>query len=193
MAEAKRIYVVSHEFTELTKIGISNNPEKRIKSIGTTCGADLKVYYESELLNNSLEVERNVLEHFKEVRKKGEWVKESPEKVVEYIKSIEHTFNNIDYSNLEDKIEKEEEKVVTLFQPLLSIGLELRETTEKGVYKDENYKFYVTYTIKGREQTVMFNVFRTARNFKKYVGNRLIYLDLNNNISIKPKTFANYE
>lgn len=181
--ENKSLYVGKHNYSTLSKVGVSIEPIKRLKGLTNYVGAEILLYYESPILDNWAEVERMVLDNFKEFRKGGEWINKEPEEIIAYIKTIEKTFNNPQYKELSKKIEREEEIILEVEDPFRYYGASdtidrnLKEVS-KGVYVDEKFLFYVTYKLCGKSTTIRFNVFKSALLFSKEVGNRLLTLDL---------------
>lgn len=186
MKERKSLYVISHEYTKLTKIGVTKSLQTRINAIRTTIGADLTIYYESPSIDNWREIELEVIKRFKTKETAGEWVLATPQEVIEYIKTIEYKFDNPNYYFQEYEIDRKLEKVEQIASPFyydnLSFGREERELHNvcEGVYKDNNYIFYVSYHIGINIVTVAFNVFKTAEKFAKGLKSRLVELDLEN-------------
>ena len=195
MKERKALYVVSHEYTSLTKIGVSKTLQSRINAIRTAIGADLTIYYESPSMDNWREIELEVIKKFKTNETAGEWVLATPQEVIEYIKTIEYKFNNPDYYFQELDIDKKEEKIEQVSSPFyyedISYNKLERKLYEvcKGVYRDDNYIFYVSYHIGVNILTVAFNVFKTAEKFSKELKKRLVLLDLENKEFIKNPKF----
>lgn len=83
------IYIIREEGKGRLKIGISNNPEKRLKTLQTGSAEDLTLLYTSLVCSNSLEIEANVHEHFKEYLVRGEWFSNElePIKIIKYLES----------------------------------------------------------------------------------------------------------
>lgn len=83
------IYIIREEGKGRLKIGISNNPEKRLKTLQTGSAEDLTLLYTSLVCSNSLEIETNVHEHFKEYLVRGEWFSSDlePIQIIKYLES----------------------------------------------------------------------------------------------------------
>ena len=198
--ETKALYVVTHDYTSLTKIGVSKTLGKRLNALKSAVGAELKIYYESPTLDNWREIELDVIKKFKTEETAGEWVNATPEEIIEYIKTIEYKFNNPTYTYQENDIEAEYEKISQCGNPFYSTNA-VGERTEKrvykvikGVYRDDNYIFYVTYHLGNEIVSVAFNVYKSAKMFAKDLGCRLIELDLEAKKYIQnPKFRINYE
>lgn len=181
--ESKSLYVGKHDYSSLCKVGVSVEPIKRLKGLTNYVGAEIALYYESPLLDNWAEIEKTVLIHFKEFRTGGEWINKSPEEIISYIKSIEYKFNNNEYVELSQRIEREYEIIVEVdspfnfYMPSGRVERVLKEVV-KGVYVDDKYLFYVVYMLDNKKVTVKFNVYKTALLFSRELGNRLVTLDL---------------
>lgn len=195
MKERKALYVVSHEYTSLTKIGVSKSLQTRINSIRTSIGADLTIYYESPSMDNWREIELEVIRNFKTKETAGEWVLATPQEIIEYIKTIEHKFDNPEYYFQELDIDKYAEKIeqvpIPFYYEDISYNKLERKLQEvyKGVYRDDNYIFYVSYHLGVNIITVAFNVYKTAEKFAKGLKKRLVLLDLENKEFIKNPKF----
>ena len=193
--ETKALYVVSHDYISLTKIGVSKTLGKRLNAIRTAVGAELSIYYESPTLDNWREIELDVIKQFKTDETAGEWVKATPEEVIKYIKTIEHKFNNPTYTYQENSINVEYEKIYQVINPFINnsvIGKGVKNKlykVGKGVYRDDDYIFYVSYHLGESIITVGFNVSKTAKNFAKDLGIRLAELELKTKKYIKNPKF----
>jgi T5orf172 domain len=196
MSEKKSLYVASHEYTTLTKVGVSNDPIKRLNSVKSSIGHELTLYYESPLLENWKHIESSVLSHFSKHRKSGEWINLSPKEIIEYIKTIETTFNNREHNYLTEYIDKQLEKIDSQFvNPFYTSSMTdyiERELTyiDNGVYRDNKFNFIVSYHLGERITTAEFNVFRTANTFAKSISKRIVLLDLENKKFIKNPKFG---
>lgn len=195
MKERKALYVVSHEYTSLTKIGVSKSLQTRINSIRTSIGADLTIYYESPSIDNWREIELEVIKKFKTKETAGEWVLATPQEIIDYIKTIEYKFDNPEYYFQELDIDKCAEKIEQVLSPFyyedISYNKLERKLQEvyKGVYIDDNYIFYVSYHLGINIVTVAFNVYKTAEKFARGLKKRLVLLDLENKEFIKNPKF----
>ena len=193
--ELKSLYVASHDYTSLTKVGVSVNSVSRLQGFTSTVGSELALYYESPLLENWREIEADVLNHFKEFRTGGEWINKTPKEIIDYIKSIKNRFNNKDYTDLKDRLlTLEEEKVFEVhdvFTKGLIGGKEYRELKEvqKYVYVDDKFMFFVSYYVGKEIKTLSFNVYNTALSFSKKLGFKAVSLDLENKKFIKNPKF----
>lgn len=194
--ETKSLYVTTHDYTSLTKVGVSKEPIKRLNAIKTSVGAEMFIYYESPLLINWREVELTVLNHFSKKRASGEWINETPENIIKFIKTIEHTFNNPNYYYLsehyiEPQFETISENTEDIFKRYLASDIVYRdlEHIQNGVYRDENFNFFVCYHIGDSISTVIFNVYKTANYFAKTITKRIVYLDIENKKYIKNSKF----
>ncbi len=193
--ELKSLYVASHDYTSLTKVGVSVNSVSRLQGFTSTVGSELALYYESPLLENWREIEADVLNHFKEFRTGGEWINKTPKEIIDYIKSVKNRFNNKDYTDLKDKLlTLEEEKVnevYDVFTKGLIGGREYRELKEvqKYVYVDDKFMFYVSYYVGKEIKTLSFNVYNTALSFSKKLGFKAVSLDIENKEFIKNPKF----
>ena len=60
------VYIIREEGNKRFKVGVSNNPEKRLKTLQTGSPEDLTLIYTSMVCSNSFEIESSVHKEFKE-------------------------------------------------------------------------------------------------------------------------------
>jgi len=70
--DESQVYIMENELG-LVKIGYSNNPEKRKKTIKNNSGLKITRQYNSEPCSNYKIIEKALHKKFKEFRKEGEW------------------------------------------------------------------------------------------------------------------------
>jgi len=67
------LYVMKNEFG-LFKIGISNNPNRRVKELSNTSGVPCEIVKVFDTYNTpAFTVEQSLHKHFTDTRKAGEW------------------------------------------------------------------------------------------------------------------------
>lgn len=178
----KSLYVATHDYTSLTKVGVAVEPMKRLSQLKSQSGAELKIYYESPLLDNFLKIEVKVLDYFKDKRICGEWVNESPEEIIKYIKTLETDFNSVEYTCLNCLYENytgEEVKEINRYTVGDTVKtLHNLSETDLGIYITDDYKFYVFIMQSKFIYHISFNVFRTANAFARSFQDRVIKIDL---------------
>ena len=83
------VYIIREEGNKRFKIGVSNNPDKRLKTLQTGNPEDLTLLYTSLVCSNSFEIETYVHEHFKDYLLRGEWFDPSLDikEVIVYLES----------------------------------------------------------------------------------------------------------
>jgi len=177
----KSLYVATHEYTTLTKVGVAVNPSTRMGQLKSAAGAELKIYYESPLLDNFLKVETEVLYHFRDKRSHGEWINETPEVIIEYIKTLEPHFTSEEYTCLSclfDNYTSEEVKEVNVYS--LKGSVPAVKTLIKGeynIYITDDYRFYVFIQQSKFIYHIAFNIYRTARKFASEYKERVVTLN----------------
>ena len=192
----KSLYVATHDYTSLTKVGVSINPAVRMGSITSHVGAEMTLVYESPLLDNALEMEKLVFNHFAEKRIKGEWFNESFETVVSYIKTIEHKFNNPEYKCLYCDVEFTERPEIT--REVLVNGVDtpnLFKTSDKfGIYFCNNYMSNLFLYQGGIVNHLVIRDYKTACSIATKHKFRIVELDLETGKFIKnPKIWRKYD
>lgn len=188
----RSLYVATHAYTSLTKVGISNDPTTRMNSIKTYVGADMTLEYESPRLDNPLEIERLVHTHFAEKRIRGEWINETPEKIIEYIKTIEDKFDSPEYNCLycdfEIKPTPEIERVNILIDKV-PFKKHFRVTEKKGVYICPNYKSNLFIFQGGIVNHLEVRDYRVACSIASKNRDRIVEIDLETGDFIKNPKF----
>jgi hypothetical protein len=89
----KSIYVATHEYTQLYKVGISEDTTQRLSQLSAGVGATLRIVYESEPIANAREFEQIILDNFKEYRKLGEWLHIEESVLLSFICELEKQFD----------------------------------------------------------------------------------------------------
>lgn len=94
----KCLYLIERE-TKLTKIGISRNPNKRLRTIETQSGFERSDFYVTNPIENARKMEKLFHEMLNEYRTQGEWFKINIKKAKEIlIWKMEDM--NIEYRNI---------------------------------------------------------------------------------------------
>ena len=79
LEKAQAVYVIYNPLLQYTKIGISENPQIRKRTLETACGCELELFYSTDHFINASEIELSCHLHHKESRLLGEWFKCSKE------------------------------------------------------------------------------------------------------------------
>jgi len=85
----KVVYVISNHITGFTKIGVTNNIDRRIRSLSSASGVRLRCEYTSPPSENAMEVEAIAHNHFKGHRTIGEWFKIKPLKAIMFLQACD--------------------------------------------------------------------------------------------------------
>ena len=73
MKSKDRVYVISNQAIGLVKIGVSKNPEQRMKTLQCNCGMKLFVWHQTIEMDCAYELESRLHKHFAPYRTYGEW------------------------------------------------------------------------------------------------------------------------
>lgn len=87
----------------MVKIGVSNNPRRRMRTIETQGGFKAKAKFFADSTDNGYEIEKLVHEHFKPYRKVGEWFSVDFRIAIHVIDTITKKYGNHDYDQEVDK------------------------------------------------------------------------------------------
>lgn len=169
MTEKKSIYVATHKFTDLTKVGVSKNVNTRLKSFKTQVGYHLTLLYESPKISNFGYWESKIKDKFKESQFEGEWFNITGERIVEYIKTIENSFELPEYESLYegfDSLIPRYEEIKELPKTIIFV--------EDYIIRGEDYEFYIKYYQTDMEKIVKFVKYSDAVKFKNRNRVRLI-------------------
>jgi len=89
------VYVIYNKEYDITKIGISQNPETRLIELETGAGCELVIKHQTMPLMNARQIEKLCHKHFKPHHKRGEWFYIDPARVIEYIKTLTLHYDEI--------------------------------------------------------------------------------------------------
>jgi hypothetical protein len=85
------VYVIHNPILKITKIGASDNPEKRKHDLELACGCELILCYSSKFLLCAEKYEIDAHNKFNAQRTMGEWFNITPERAIETIERIVQT------------------------------------------------------------------------------------------------------
>jgi hypothetical protein len=88
LLKSQCVYVIHNPEFNITKIGVSDNPSKRMGDLEIACGCDLNLCYHTDPLLNAPIYENLVHKAIKDKQKKGEWFFITPEEAVNTINSV---------------------------------------------------------------------------------------------------------
>lgn len=90
----QHVYVIKNENTGLVKVGISDNPEKRMRTLSNQSGCKLSLVYNSPKCANAFAIEQSIHKMYKDDREFGEWFSTSEIELVEILKDQEYDFGS---------------------------------------------------------------------------------------------------
>jgi len=82
------VYVVYNKRFDMTKVGITKNPARRIRDLENACGCKLEVLFKSPPLKSPSGAEGKILESFQKQRGEGEWINGFKEEVVAMAREV---------------------------------------------------------------------------------------------------------
>lgn len=86
--QSKQIYIFKNTLFPIVKIGMSDNPSKRLTTIENASGFPLELYFESTPIKRPRIVEGLIHKRLTEYRQRGEWFTIEPDKAKEMIEKI---------------------------------------------------------------------------------------------------------
>jgi predicted GIY-YIG superfamily endonuclease len=96
----KLLYIIENERLQLTKIGITDNLNRRLRQLECASGCKLNIYYNTELINHAKLIEKSLHEYFKIHRKEGEYFMLNPEIIKEKLLFVLNNLTKIYKDNL---------------------------------------------------------------------------------------------
>lgn len=182
--QSKHIYIFENTLFPIVKIGMSDNPAKRLTTIESASGFPLKLAYESTPVIRPGIVEALIHKKLKEYRQKGEWFTLS---VAEAIKEIELIISDSiqgEYKDLTEPFRLTKECVqVNNFKisnyAVTMGGIEGYKYAEEEdfIYRDTSYNYYLLFKQGDLIRTVEFCNLGLAKKFKKENLSRLIRME----------------
>ncbi len=174
MGLMQRLYVTSHAYTSLTKVGISKDPVQRIKDLAREQGAELILYYESPLLSNAKQIEKTILEYFIDHRIKGEWINLPHWQIIEYVRKLEGSFDII-YHDCPFEHLKENVPLIREIDPGNFKVQNMQPCIgEDMIYIDVKAHYYLKYQQGLTEYVVCTMDLTTAQKLKQMLKGRLL-------------------
>lgn len=176
--QSKQIYIFENTLYPLIKIGMSDNPTKRLITIENASGFPLKLYYESTPVLRPAIVENLIHKRLKDYRQKGEWFTLDKEIALKEIEIIIKDSEEGTYKDLTQGFELSKECVevydfsINNYETFMGSEKYLEE--EEFIYKDKQYNYYLIYKQGDLVRTVRFCNLGLAKKFKKIHIERLL-------------------
>jgi hypothetical protein len=175
---SKHIYIFENKMYPIIKIGMSDNPKSRIKTVQTNSGFPLEIAYQSEPILNPAIIEKLIHLELKEFRTKGEWFELDIQTAIIKIEEILKQSIAGKYKDLTLKYINNEEPCITAFEPTFTINgdyIELIEI-EDFIYESKSYNYYICYKQGELYRTVKFCSRAIARKFRNEYLDKLTKL-----------------
>lgn len=97
LVKLKVLYIIHNPQLNITKIGITNNLERRKRQLECASGCKLTIYYYTEYYQRAKLIEDSLHQHFNTQRVEGEFFKIEPElakeKLLFVIKNLTKIYN----------------------------------------------------------------------------------------------------
>lgn len=172
---SKQIYIFKNKMYPILKIGMSDNPLKRMKQVQGGAGFLLELVYESEPVLNPTTVERLIHKELKDYRRGGEWFELDEKTAKQVIEKILTVCIKGEYKDLTIGYQLEDECTILLdynihknqvFDTLIEV--------EPYLYENRAFYYYITFKQGILERTIRFCNKGLALKFKKENLERLI-------------------
>jgi len=179
---SKQIYIFKNTLFPIIKIGMSDNPSKRITTIECASGFPLELVYESEPILRPQVTEKLIHRLLKDYNTRGEWFEVSVEEAIKVINKAVSEANTGEYKNLiKDYIPKKECVEVydyhiknTVHSNHIGDVAQRYELQEEFIYVDNYYNYYILYTQGILNRTAKFCNLYPAKKFKNDHFDRLV-------------------
>lgn len=173
--QSKQIYIFKNTLFPIVKVGMSDNPSKRLTTIENASGFTLELYFESTPIKRPRIVEGLIHKRLNEYRQKGEWFTINPEKAKEIIQQIINDSEAGEYKDLIVDFQLQYECTTVFDYAIVNNILtdnngnykEKFVEQEEYIYKDSQYNYYLIYTQGEIIRTVRFCNYNLAKKFKK--------------------------
>lgn len=179
--QSKQIYIFKNLLYPIIKIGMSDNPLKRLTTIECACGFPLEVVYESKPITRPQVTEKLIHKQLDSFRTKGEWFNISIEEAIKVINIAVENANSGEYKDLIKDFQLTRDCVETydyvIKQSINNLTNEPHfKEAEEYIYVDAYYNYYMIYFQGELKRSVKFCNYHLAKKFKKEHLNRLIKL-----------------
>lgn len=166
--QSKQIYIFQNEMYPILKVGMSDNPIKRMKQVQGGAGFPLTLFYESEPVLNPTTVERLIHKELKDYRKGGEWFEIEAKVAKQIIEKILTVCIKGDYKNLADSYQLVDDCTSLIDYNIHTSNLFTSLTeTEPFIYENKSFYYYITFKQGVLERTLKFCNKGLALKFKK--------------------------
>lgn len=168
--QSKQIYIFKNMQYPILKIGMSDNPLKRMKSVQGAAGFELEFYFESEPVINPATIERLIHKELKDYRTGGEWFDIDAEEALKIVKKIVSDSEKGEYKDIVEPYQLESKCAELLdydiFKQTYPSPKPLIEV-EPFIFEDKNYFYYIVYRQGKLTRTAKFCNKSIAIKFKK--------------------------
>jgi hypothetical protein len=138
------VYVIHNPEINITKIGISDNAERRMRDLQNACGCELILFYNTEHLYDAQRYETSAHEALAEKRRVGEWFNVSPEEAMAVVKNVTQ--------------EAQKDRILEDYKNGISIS---KIASDRNVSRQAIISRLETYGVRGLEE-------KTRSNWKLY-------------------------
>lgn len=146
LEKSQVVYVIYNPLLQYTKIGISENPQIRKRTLETACGCELELFYYTDHFVNASEIELSCHLYHKNSRLLGEWFKCGKEEAQATVikmankghkdKIIEAYKEGKSISSIADKMGVTRQAIIN---KLVVCGLHGKEPADKYTTRVANY------------------------------------------------------
>ena len=175
--KTKQVYIFQNEMYPILKIGVSDDPMKRIKAIQNAIGFPLNLMYESEAVINPVTVEKLIHLELKEYRKFGEWFDIDVESAIKVIEEVLKTATKGEYKDLSKGYQLEDTDTIIFDYNVHNYQQGFYDKLiedEPFIYRNQKFYYFIVFKQGKLEKTIRFCNKWLALKFKKENLDRLI-------------------
>lgn len=182
--ESKQIYIFENMLYPIIKIGMSDNPNKRLTTVENAAGFPLKLVYESEPILRPKITENLIHKRLKDFRTKGEWFNIPVKVAIEHIDAAVKEAETGEYKDLTENYQLARD-CVEVYDYLIKNTLtsfhgepvNIYQEIEDFIYQDRYYNYYILYSQGKLFRTAKFCNYNLAKKFKKDHPERLVEIE----------------
>lgn len=181
---SKQIYIFKNTLYPIVKIGMSDNPSKRMGTIECAAGFPLELAYESEPITRPQLTEKLIHKRLKEYRTRGEWFSISVEDAIIAIEQAVSEAESGEYKDLTKEFQLKRDCVEVsdyhVTQGIITTSYDPSnrfEEQEEFIYKDKYFNYYILYTQGFLKRTAKFCNLHLAKKFKESHLERLVKME----------------
>ena len=177
--QSKQVYIMQNLMYPILKIGISDDPVKRLRTLEGGAGFPLELIFESRAILNPVTVERLIHQELKDYRKGGEWFDIDVETAKEKVEKALSDSESGEYKDILIPYQMEDDCVKLFEYNVFKASINYFDNSnivevEPFVYESKSYHYYIVFKQGDIVRTAKFCNRGIAIKFKKDNLKRLL-------------------